>query len=86
MIIRNADSPLPADPVAWLVIALVLGEWGTHAVSVLTIKPLCHGEPSMVGPLLDDLEPGNLLSWDRDFFSFELIHCVVRPGRTSDHA
>src|SRR3954454_1462499 len=59
---------------------LALCELGTHAVCGLTIKPLCHGEPSMVGPLLNHLGPGMLLIWDRGFFSYELISAVVRRG------
>ena len=59
---------------------LALCELGTHAICALTIKPLRHGEPSMVGPLLDRLGPGDLLIWDRGFFSFELINTVVRQG------
>jgi len=59
---------------------LALCELGTHAVCGLAIKPLCHGEPSMVSPLLDHLGPGMLLIWDRGFFSFELISAVVRRG------
>jgi hypothetical protein len=57
---------------------LGLCELGTHAVCGLAIKPICHGESSMVRPLLDDLGPGDLLIWDRGFFSFDLIHAVVR--------
>jgi hypothetical protein len=59
---------------------LALCELGTHAVCGLAIKPLCHGEPSMVGPLLEHLGPGMLLIWDRGFFSYELISAVVRRG------
>ncbi len=59
---------------------LALCELGTHAVCGLAIKPLCHGEPSMVGPLLEGLGPGMLLIWDRGFFSYELISAVVRRG------
>jgi Transposase DDE domain len=59
---------------------LALCELGTHAVCGLAIKPLCHGEPSMVGQLLDHLGPGLLLIWDRGFFSYELIAAVVRRG------
>jgi hypothetical protein len=40
---------------------LALCELGTHAVCGLAIKPICHGEPSMVGQLLDQLGPGMLL-------------------------
>lgn len=59
---------------------LALCELGTHAVCGLSIKPICHGEPSMVGPLLDRLGPGDLLIWDRGFFGYELIRSVVRRG------
>ena len=59
---------------------LALCELGTHAVCGLAIKPLRHGEPSMVGPLLDHLGPGLLLIWDRGFFSYDLIRSVVQRG------
>src|SRR3954454_13458769 len=59
---------------------LALCELGTHAVCGLAIKPLRHGEPSMVGQLLDHLGPGMLLIWDRGFFSYDLIAAVVRRG------
>lgn len=62
---------------------LALCELGTHAVCGLTIKPLRHGEASMVGPLLDQLGPGMLLIWDRGFFSYELIRSVCEQGHTS---
>lgn len=64
---------------------LALCELGTHAVCGLVIKPLCHGEPSMVAPLLDQLGPGTLLIWDRGFFSYELIAAVVRRECTCWH-
>ena len=64
---------------------LALCELGTHAVCGLAIKPLCHGEPSMVGQLLDHLGPGMLLIWDRGFFSYELISAVVRRAPTCWH-
>src|SRR6185437_2211576 len=35
-----------------------LCEPGTHAVCGLAIEPFCHGEPAMVGPLLDHLGAG----------------------------
>lgn len=59
---------------------LALCELGTHAVCGLAIKPLCHGEPSMVATLLGDLGPGDLLIWDRGFFSYELIRSVCQRG------
>src|SRR3954465_4945475 len=59
---------------------LALCELGTHAVCGLAIHPLCHGEPSMVSALLDQLGPGMLLIWDRGFFSYELIHSACQRG------
>src|SRR4051794_30007210 len=59
---------------------LALCELGTHAVCGLAIKPLRHGEPTMVSPLLDELGPGDLLIWDRGFFGYESIAAVVRRG------
>jgi hypothetical protein len=59
---------------------LALCELGTHAVCGLAIKPLCHGEPSMVGQLLDQLGPGMLLIWDRGFFGYELIRSACSRG------
>jgi hypothetical protein len=59
---------------------LALCELGTHAIGGLAIKPLCHGEPSMVGPLLSQLGPGMLLIRDRGFFSYELIRADCQQG------
>jgi Insertion element 4 transposase N-terminal/Transposase DDE domain len=59
---------------------LALCELGTHAICGLTIKPICHGEQTMVGPLLEQLKPGMLLIWDRGFFSFKLIRSVCKRG------
>jgi Insertion element 4 transposase N-terminal/Transposase DDE domain len=59
---------------------LALCELGTHAICGLAIKPIGHGEPSMVGQLLDHLGPGMLLIWDRGFFSSELIRAVCQRG------
>jgi hypothetical protein len=59
---------------------LALCELGTHAVCGLAIKPIRHGESSMVGQLLVHLGPGMLLVWDRGFFSYELIRSVCRRG------
>jgi Insertion element 4 transposase N-terminal/Transposase DDE domain len=59
---------------------LALCELGTHAVCGLAIKPIRHGEPSMVGPLLEPLGPGDLLIWDRGFFGYELIRSAVQRG------
>ncbi len=62
---------------------LALCELGTHAICGLNIKPICHGEQSMVRPLLEQLRPGMLLIWDRGFFNFELIRSVCERGPTS---
>ena len=62
---------------------MALCELGTHAICGLTIKPICHGEQTMVGPLLEQLRPGMLLIWDRGFFSFKLIRSVCERGVTS---
>jgi Insertion element 4 transposase N-terminal/Transposase DDE domain len=59
---------------------MALCELGTHAICGLTIKPICHGEQTMVGPLLEQLRPGMLLIWDRGFFSFKLIRSVCERG------
>jgi hypothetical protein len=59
---------------------LALCELGTHAICGLAIKPLCHGESSMVDSLLDQLGPGMLLIWDRGFFSYKLIRSVCQRG------
>ena len=59
---------------------LALCELGTHAICGLAIKPICHGETTMVGQLLNDLGPGMLLIWDRGFFSFDLIKSVCMRG------
>jgi len=62
---------------------LALCELGTHAVCGLSIKPICHGEVSMVGPLLDHLAPGDLLVWDRGFFSYERVRSQKAVTRQS---
>jgi Insertion element 4 transposase N-terminal/Transposase DDE domain len=59
---------------------LALCELGTHAICGLAIKPIRHGEVSMADQLLDHLEPGMLLIWDRGFFSYELIRAVCQRG------
>jgi hypothetical protein len=59
---------------------LALCELGTHAVCGLAIKPLCHGESSMVGQLLDQLGPGMLLIWDRGFFGYDLARSICSRG------
>jgi hypothetical protein len=59
---------------------LALCELGTHAVCGLAIKPIRHGETTMLGQLLGELGPGMLLIWDRGFFGFDLIDSVCARG------
>jgi hypothetical protein len=59
---------------------LALCELGTHAICGLSIKPCRRNEQLMVPALLDQLEPGMLLLWDRGFFSYDLVHRVLVRG------
>jgi hypothetical protein len=59
---------------------LALCELGTHAVCDFALRPINHGEQSMVATLLRSLTPGMLLLWDRNFFGFELIDRVLQRG------
>jgi hypothetical protein len=59
---------------------LALCELGTHAICGLAIKPIHCSEVAMVPSLLELLEPGMLLIWDRGFFSYDLIHAVCERG------
>jgi hypothetical protein len=59
---------------------LALCELGTHAVCGLAIKPHRRSEQRMAPALLDLLEPGMLLLWDRGFFSLNLARRVCASG------
>jgi Insertion element 4 transposase N-terminal/Transposase DDE domain len=59
---------------------LALCELGTHAICGLNVKPCRRNEQVMVPALLDLLEPGMLLLWDRGFFSYELVRRVLATG------
>jgi Insertion element 4 transposase N-terminal/Transposase DDE domain len=59
---------------------LALCELGTHAICGLNIKPCHRNEQVMVPPLLDLLEPGMLLLWDRGFFGYDLVRRVLATG------
>jgi hypothetical protein len=59
---------------------LALCELGTRAICGLVIKPGRRGEQVMAGPLIDRLESGMLLIWDRGFFGFPLAERVIRSG------
>jgi hypothetical protein len=59
---------------------LALCELGTHAICGLNIKPCGRNEQVMVPALLDLLEPGMLLVWDRGFFGCDLVRRVLATG------
>ena len=69
----------PADAAFPQVRLLAPCELGTHAVCGLAIKPIRHGETTMLGQLLEDLGHRMLLIWDRGFFGFDLIDSVWCP-------
>jgi hypothetical protein len=59
---------------------LALCELGTHAICDLGLKPCRRNEQVMASALLDALEPGMLLLWDRGFFSYDLVRRALAPG------
>jgi hypothetical protein len=59
---------------------LALCELGTHAICGLSLKPCRRNEQAMAPALLDLLEPGMLLLWDRGFFSYDLVRRVLATG------
>jgi len=59
---------------------LALCELGTHALCGLNLKPCHRNEQVMVPALLDLLEAGMLLLWDRGFFSYDLVCRVLATG------
>jgi len=59
---------------------LALCELGTHAICGLNLKPCRRNEQRMAPALLDLLEPGMLLLWDRGFFSYDLVRRVRATG------
>lgn len=59
---------------------LALCELGTHAVVDFALRPIRHGEQTMVPHLTRSLQPGMLLLWDRNFFGFDLIQSVLARG------
>ena len=59
---------------------LALCELGTHAICGLSLKPCRRNEQVMVPALLDLLEPGMVLLWDRGFFSYDLVRRVLATG------
>jgi hypothetical protein len=59
---------------------LSLVELGTHAELAFVLKPCWRGESAMVAGLLRHLQPGLLLLWDRNFFSYALWRLVTGKG------
>ena len=59
---------------------LSLVELGTHVEVAFVVRSIAHGEPSMVGALLDHLDREMLLLWDRGFFSYDLWKAVTARG------
>jgi hypothetical protein len=59
---------------------LALCELGTHSICDFALRPIRHSEQAMVPLLTRSLQPGMLLLWDRNFFGFDLIQRVLKPG------
>jgi transposase IS4-like protein/DDE family transposase len=59
---------------------LSLVELGTHAEVALVVKPVRRGESVLVPGLLRHLQPGMLLLWDRNFFSYSLWKTLLARG------
>lgn len=59
---------------------MALCELGTHAVIDFALRPINHGEQTMVPRLTRSLQPGMLLLWDRNFYGFDLIQSVLDRG------
>ena len=62
---------------------LSLIELGPHVEVAFVARSIAHGEPSMVGQLLDQLGPGMLLIWDRGFFGHDLARSICSRGAHS---
>jgi len=61
---------------------VALAECGTHAVFDFVIAPCRKGEPGLAKKLLRSVSAGMLLTWDRNFHSYELHR---RARRTNAH-
>ena len=55
-------------------------EVGTHVELDFVLGPCTKGETSLLPGLLHRLEPGMLVLWDRNFFSFPLWKRLLRRG------
>jgi Insertion element 4 transposase N-terminal/Transposase DDE domain len=72
----NQRSPNPFPQMR----VLALCELGTHVICGVVVRPIRCNEQPMVPHLLDALQPGMLLLWDRAFYGFELIRGVLARG------
>jgi hypothetical protein len=72
----NQRSPHPFPQMR----VLALCELGTHAICNVVVRPIRCNEQPMVPDLLDSLQPGMLLLWDRAFYGFDLIQSVLARG------
>jgi hypothetical protein len=59
---------------------LSLVEIGTHVELAFVLGPCTTGETSLLPDLLPHLQPGQLVLWDRNFFSYPLWKRLVRRG------
>lgn len=72
----NQRSPHPFPQLR----VLALCELGTHTICNVVVRPIRCNEQPMVPYLLDGLQPGMLLLWDRAFYGFDLIQGVLGRG------
>lgn len=59
---------------------LALCEVGTHVLWRTQLKPQRTAETAMAQPLLQQLQPGMLLLWDRNFLSYTRVQQVLQRG------
>ncbi|WP_405070905.1 IS4 family transposase [Kribbella sp. NBC_01510] len=59
---------------------VALAECGTHAVFAAQVGAYTQSEATLIGSLLDRLEPGMLLLADRGFFSYALWRKAIATG------
>ena len=59
---------------------VALAECGTHAVFAAQVGAYTQSEATLIGSLLDRLEPGMLLLADRGFFSYALWRKAIGTG------
>ena len=59
---------------------LGLGECGTHAIVAAELGPISAGERELAEPLLEDVEQGMLVIFDRGFFSYDFFAAARETG------